>query len=105
MAVNDLTLVIDLQEPLLDRFNVINNQIHLTVRPPLGSFDYFIVRCLDGFSLNSTSNESITVNCSVIPNVALTNILLESVKEGYPTVINRIDREGKTRYIYFTHSY
>ena len=99
--VDDEIFILALQPPLLDSFSVINDQIHLTVRPPLGSYDYFTVRCLDGFALNSTSRQPIMVNCSVLPNVALTNILLETGKNGYPTVISSIDREGETSEIWF----
>ena len=93
--VDNENFVLALQPPLLDSFNVINDQIQLTVRPPLSSYDYFTVRCLDGLALNSTSTQPIMVNCSVLPNVALTNILLETVKNGYRTVISSIYREGE----------
>lgn len=102
--VDNEIFVLALQPPLLDSFNVINDKIHLTVRPPLGSYDYFTVRCLDGISFNSTSKQPITVTCSVLSNVALTDILLETVKNGFLTVINRIDREGEKSELRFSRS-
>jgi hypothetical protein len=79
---------------MLDQLNVKNDQVYLTVRPPLGFFDYFTISCPNGSVWNATENAPINVSCFIIPNFPLISIVLESNKVDLTPAVKQIVQEG-----------
>lgn len=74
--------------------NVTDNQVYLTIQPPLGSFDFYIVRCPEDEPWRVFSREIETLTCSILPGFPLMNIILETIKGTFKSAVTSITQES-----------
>ncbi|CAF1024415.1 unnamed protein product [Adineta ricciae] len=89
----------ELQAAKFEFFHVPGDRIRIGVVRPEGSFDYVNVYCSEDepqtiFNTSTPTNDSTqTVDCSFLPNLPLTDISLETIKEDFRSALNNINRE------------
>jgi hypothetical protein len=94
---------LELQPPALGQLNVTGDRVRLTILPPLGSFDSFVVRCPNNESFTSNTSVVLNIECSFVKDTPLMSFVLETVKVGFEPAVTHVTQESKHHPHRFAH--